>query len=486
MTHMDDKTNLTPEQDEVQTGEEVSFTISGEDAAAQEALNAKKTAKKKSPLPWIIGGAAVVVAAALVLILTLKPKTVSPDAEQPGDVTISEPADTPDGTDSTQPDDQTPAEDGQTGEQADGEETEPAGNGISYTVEADALTEDVLNREIAVCGDDHLTNRELPYYYWQQYYSFASTYSSYAAYLIDTTKPFDQQMCIFDDTLTWQQYFLQGAVSTYKSVSALWQDARLSGFQLGEEDQDYLDGLSNTVTVSAASYGYESADAYLQTAYGPAATMTGYHDFVERYLTASAYLQALVEAKTYTEADISAYFDENADTYAASSIEKSDVNMVNVRHILIQPEGKNDDGTYTDEAWAEAEKKANDLLTEWQNGEHTEDSFAFMAAENSQDPGSVENGGLYEDIYPGKMVDEFDAWCFDPARQPGDTGIVKTSYGYHIMYFSSTGEHAYWYVRAEEDYLNELSVSVLQEVAAKFEATESEQNAAIVDIMQQN
>ena len=101
MTHMDDKTNLTPEQDEVQTGEEVSFTISGEDAAAQEALNAKKTAKKKSPLPWIIGGAAVVVAAALVLILTLKPKTVSPDAEQPGDATISEPADTPDGTDKT-------------------------------------------------------------------------------------------------------------------------------------------------------------------------------------------------------------------------------------------------------------------------------------------------------------------------------------------------------------------------------------------------
>ena len=95
MTHMDDKTNLTPEQDEVQTGEEVSFTISGEDAAAQEALNAKKPQRKKSPLPWIIGGAAVVVAAALVLILTLKPKTVSPDAEQPGDATISEPAGTP-------------------------------------------------------------------------------------------------------------------------------------------------------------------------------------------------------------------------------------------------------------------------------------------------------------------------------------------------------------------------------------------------------
>ena len=160
--------------------------------------------------------------------------------------------------------------------------------------------------------------------------------------------------------------------------------------------------------------------------------------------------------------------------------------LVNVRHILIQPEGKNDDGTYTDEAWAAAEKKANDLLTEWKNGEHTEESFAFMAAENSADPGSAENGGLYEDVYPGQMVDAFDAWCFDASRQPGDTGIVKTDYGYHIMYFSSTSEHAYWYVRAEDDYLNELSVSVLQEVSAKFEAEETEQNAAIVDVMQQN
>ena len=483
---MDDNTNLTPEQTDMQTGAEVSFTITGEDAEAQEALNAKKPGKKKSPLPWIIGGAAVVIAAALVLILSLKPKTVSPDAEQPGDAAISEPTDTPDGTDSTQPDNQTPAEDDQTqtGEETDGEQTEPAGNGVSYTISADELTEDVLNREIAVCGDDHLTNRELPYYYWQQYYSLMNNYGSYASYFIDASTPFDQQMCMFDNTLTWQQYFLQGAVSTYKSVSALWQDARLSGFQLGEEDQDYLDGLSNTVTVSAASYGYESADAYLQTAYGPAATMTGYHDFVERYLTASAYLQALVEAKTYTEADISAYFDENADTYAASSIEKSDVNMVNVRHILIVPEEKNDDGTYTDAAWTAAEQKAQSLLDEWKAGEHTEDSFAFLAAENSADTGSASNGGLYEEVYPGQMVDAFDAWCFDAARQPGDTGIVKTEYGYHVMYFSSVCEHPYWYVRAESDYLNKLSADVSEEVSAKFESAESVQNAALADILQ--
>ena len=487
MTHMDDKTNLTPEQTDMQTGEELSFTITGEDAEAQEALNAKKPEKKKSPLLWIIGGAAVVIAAALVLILTLKPKTVSPDAEQPGDATISGPADTPDGTDSTQPDDQTPAQDDtQPGGETDGEETEPAGNGVSYTVEADALTEDVLNREIAVCGDDHLTNRELPYYYWQQYYTLMNNYGSYASYFIDASTPFDQQMCMFDDTLTWQQYFLQAAILNYENVSAVWQAARINGFQLSQEDQDYLDGLGNQITLAAANYGFGSADEYLQTAYGPSATLTDYRDFVERQVTASAYLQACVDEKVYTEDDISKYFDDNAESYASSGIEKSDVKMVNVRHILIQPEGTNDDGTYTDEAWAEAEKKANELLTEWKNGEHTEDSFAYMAAENSTDSGSATNGGLYEDIYPGQMVDAFDAWCFDASRKPGDTGIVKTEYGYHIMYFVSTGEHAYWYACAENDYLNELSVSVLQEISAEFTVEDTEQNAAIVDVMQQD
>ena len=120
----------------------------------------------------------------------------------------------------------------------------------------------------------------------------------------------------------------------------------------------------------------------------------------------------------------------------------------------------------------------------WKAGEHTEDSFAFLAAENSADTGSASNGGLYEEVYPGQMVDAFDAWCFDAARQPGDTGIVKTEYGYHVMYFSSVCEHPYWYVRAESDYLNKLSADVSEEVSAKFESAESVQNAALADILQ--
>ena len=179
---MDEKTSSAPMQEDPQKGEELSFTITGEDAEAQDALNAEKPEpqqKKKSPLPWILGAAAVIIAAALVLILTIKPSQTTPDADQPGDATISEPADTPD---DAQPDDQTPGAEDETNGQTGEEDTQTGGNGVSYTVDAEALTDEVLNLEVASCGDDRLTNRDLPYYYWQQYYSFASTYSSYAAY----------------------------------------------------------------------------------------------------------------------------------------------------------------------------------------------------------------------------------------------------------------------------------------------------------------
>ena len=33
------------------------------------------------------------------------------------------------------------------------------------------------------------------------------------------------------------------------------------------------------------------------------------------------------------------------------------------------------------------------------------------------------------------MVTEFNDWCFDANRKAGDVEMVKTDYGYHIIYF---------------------------------------------------
>ncbi len=126
------------------------------------------------------------------------------------------------------------------------------------------------------------------------------------------------------------------------------------------------------------------------------------------------------------------------------STDDNSYSTVNVRHILIAPENDEDsdnDGTpdkASDAADAAAKAKAEQLLADWKAGEATEDSFAKLAADNSTDNGS--DGGLYENVYHNQMVEEFNDWCFDPARKTGDTDIVKTTYGYHVMYFVGEGE----------------------------------------------
>lgn len=144
--------------------------------------------------------------------------------------------------------------------------------------------------------------------------------------------------------------------------------------------------------------------------------------------------------------DVTVAESEGAGYYVVLFLSRDDntYNTVSARHILIKAVDSDGDGTYSDEEKATAKDSIEAIYNEWKNGDATEDSFATLAEEKSEDTGSNTNGGLYEDIYKGEMVDEFNDFCFDPARQPGDTAVVygeTSSYtGYHLVYYVGTGE----------------------------------------------
>ncbi len=117
-----------------------------------------------------------------------------------------------------------------------------------------------------------------------------------------------------------------------------------------------------------------------------------------------------------------------------------DAATVNVRHILLTKEGLGSDDA--------AKAKAEEVLAEWKKGEATADSFAALVTKYTEDPGSKETGGLYENVSKGEMVEAFDTWIFAEGRKEGDTDIVKTDYGYHVMYFAGEGSKA-WELNAE-------------------------------------
>lgn len=154
--------------------------------------------------------------------------------------------------------------------------------------------------------------------------------------------------------------------------------------------------------------------------------------------------------------------------YVISPVSLSDVQTVNVRHILIAPETES--GTASDataDQWSAAYEKAQSVLQQWQNGDATEDSFAELAKENSSD-GSAEDGGLYENVYPGQMVSNFGNWCFDSARQAGDTAIVQSQYGYHIMYFVGQTGTPVWEYTAQQALASDDSQSASDALDEKY------------------
>ena len=109
-----------------------------------------------------------------------------------------------------------------------------------------------------------------------------------------------------------------------------------------------------------------------------------------------------------------------------------------VRHILIQA---GDGSNPTQAEYDEAETKAQSVLDEWKAGEATEASFAALASANSDDSSSAQNGGLISNITSSSGdVEAFRDWALDPARKAGDVGLVKTEYGWHLMYYVSTNE----------------------------------------------
>ena len=161
--------------------------------------------------------------------------------------------------------------------------------------------------------------------------------------------------------------------------------------------------------------------------------------------------------------DVFTEISEDKTTYSAYMLlatpSLDEYNTVNIRHILLSS------ATYgSDEA---AKAKAEELLAGFTGGA---DAFAALANEYSEDTGSNENGGLYENVGKGEMVESFDAWIYADGRKAGDTGIVKSDYGYHVMFFVGEGEIA-WHVQADNALKNAQYSKDSAEINAKYVTT---------------
>ncbi len=274
-------------------------------------------------------------------------------------------------------------------------------------------------------------------------------------------------------------------MSTWHKYVALQQAAKEAGYTLTQEEQEQLDAMPENLKAMAANAGYESGKALLEKEMGALCTEEGYLQYVSTYTNALSYFDTLYDSFIPTEEEVVKYFAQNEETLKEQGITKEAGNYYDVRHILLKPEGgtTEDNGqvTYSEQEKAECLSRAEAMLQQWKDANGDEAAFAALATENSTDTGSNTNGGLYTKLTSQtNFVESFKNWYLDENRQVGDTGIVESAHGYHIMYFS--GSKPIWLTDTEQLLIQELAEETVGELMDRCELQVQHKKIALGEV----
>lgn len=152
--------------------------------------------------------------------------------------------------------------------------------------------------------------------------------------------------------------------------------------------------------------------------------------------------------------------------------------MKTVRHILLAYEGGILDTTtgemnYTDTEKAAVKLKAEKLLMEYRTGAMTELQFSSLADKHS-DAADAPEGGLYKNVYRGKLDPAVESWVFDPARNSGDNTLVEGETGWHLLYFVGNSEISF----RDQMITNDLKV---EDISAWYQALMEKMTINLLD-----
>lgn len=166
---------------------------------------------------------------------------------------------------------------------------------------------------VVVCGDVALTNTELAYCYWSEYFYYAEAYGDYLDGIVDFSTPLSEQT--YEGDTTWEDYLLQETLVSVRDTLAMVSRAEAEGYDLSG---DYLTTYQNVlVNFSAAAQegGYRDLDAYLRASYGKHADRESFERYLYRSHLAASYADQLFADCLPSDEDCRDYFSANRAYY---------------------------------------------------------------------------------------------------------------------------------------------------------------------------
>jgi len=307
--------------------------------------------------------------------------------------------------------------------------TEDSGTAATTTAAAaiPVVLPSVASGTITINGET-VSAAEYDFYYYTIYSNYAQ-YASYGA--VPTTAAdgtFDlTAACTLAgyETQTWGDYIKASALKQLQDTYILASYATDAGLTVTAADQSTIDSFYTSVQTYADTASM-TLDEYLTTMYGDQCSKAALDPVISRYLLAGGYMTSLEKAYTFTDDEMQAFYTANKDSY-----ENTDLPVV--RHILfLAPTAADGYTDATADELAAAKALAESTLA-------SITSYEDMVTIGDADYAA---GTAYESaeytVTTGTMAATFEDWSYDAARKPGDTGIVQTEYGYHVMYFVKT------------------------------------------------
>ena len=278
--------------------------------------------------------------------------------------------------------------------------------------------------------------------------SAESTGMSVKAYLqrnlgaIMTEKVYNQQVLRMLQYQAYAQSYSDSLTYSAADLQAAYDEDPDAYCSVDIEYVSFTTGLSSDATDAEKSAAMEEAKAKAEAVLAAYAEGRSFEEsagdgtythlaHADRSVTSDMLTWAFAADRTEGDTTVA----EQSSGYVAvlfHSRSRDDYHPVTVRHILVADE-----------------QTAADIYSQFNNtGDKTENEFATLAATKSTDSGTASNGGLVSNMRKGAYVQPFEDWSFDPSRQSGDTDIIKSEYGYHVMYFVETNPLPYWEYKA--------------------------------------
>jgi len=311
-------------------------------------------------------------------------------------------------------------------------------------VSAIALTinSNFIRRTVPVVTIDgvNFTTAEMEYFINMEYMDHVNMWSQIQGMedaLPDPNRPLSSQVHVFDENITWADFFLDQALNSLSEVVALYNAANASGFTLSEEHLAEIDEEMEMLEMQAAAWMLPSADFLLQQQFGVAMNTNVYRDILEFQTIARAYSAHVRESFEYSSQVLEAH-------YAGL---RDDLDFINFRQVFVPVESHLEEFFDTTEEYEEAVQYAlNEARIEAYallEGVETEDDFIEAAREYSflfTEPEST-----IRQTQGDRLSEDIRTWLIDDSRSYGDTFVTEAehSQGYSVLFFVSRDDNNY-------------------------------------------